>query len=307
ICSFDLIDAIKYILTKADTIVVFRINECDKRKGHRIELLDRLIIENAKISDKVIFISNWLKQLFLAKEDTLVDKSVVIVNGADKSIFNSIGCQKWNRQEPLKIVTHHWGAHWFKGFDVYLTLDNLIGNEYKGKVEFTFIGNINKKIKFKNTAVIPPISGKRLAEEIKKNHIYLTASINEPAGMHHIEGASCGLPILYRNSGALPEYCDGYGISFNGPLDFEKKLKEMMRKYDFFSKKVRNYRNNAKKMLEGYYKLFSDLINKKKDIIKKRKLNRMDLYKFMLFITIFKVVLRLKETITNIATKLNKL
>ena len=25
--------------------------------------------------------------------------------------------------------------------------------------------------------------------------------------MHHIEGILSGLPIIYRNSGALPEYC----------------------------------------------------------------------------------------------------
>ena len=32
--------------------------------------------------------------------------------------------------------------------------------------------------------------------------------------MHHIEGILCGLPIIYRESGALPEYCKKYGISF---------------------------------------------------------------------------------------------
>ena len=34
--------------------------------------------------------------------------------------------------------------------------------------------------------------------------------------MHHIEGALCGLPILFRNSGSLPEYCKKYGVSFDG-------------------------------------------------------------------------------------------
>ena len=32
--------------------------------------------------------------------------------------------------------------------------------------------------------------------------------------MHHIEGALSGLPLIFRKSGALPEYCSDYGIEF---------------------------------------------------------------------------------------------
>ena len=56
---------------------------------------------------------------------------------------------------------------------------------------------------------------KKNLELLSKNHVYLTASINEPAGMHHIEGALSGLPIIYRNSGAIPEYCSDFGVSFH--------------------------------------------------------------------------------------------
>ena len=30
----------------------------------------------------------------------------------------------------------------------------------------------------------------------------------------HIEGILCGLPIIYRESGALPEYCKKFGVPF---------------------------------------------------------------------------------------------
>ena len=43
-----------------------------------------------------------------------------------------------------------------------------------------------------------------------------------------------GLPIIYKNSGALPEYCNNYGVSFND-MDFVPALKEMMIKYDFIN------------------------------------------------------------------------
>ena len=48
------------------------------------------------------------------------------------------------------------------------------------------------------------MSGHELADTIKGNHLYLTASINEPSGNHHIEALQCGLPILYLESGAPP-------------------------------------------------------------------------------------------------------
>ena len=95
-----------------------------------------------------------------------------------------------------------------KGFDVYKKLDELSEEvDWKGKIEFTYIGNLPKGFNFKNSRVINPLSGEKLAEQLVSHHIYITASNNEPAGMHHIEGALCGLPIIYKNSGALPEYC----------------------------------------------------------------------------------------------------
>ena len=57
---------------------------------------------------------------------------------------------KLKKGEELKIVTHHWGANWYKGFDTYQELDGLLSKpEYKDKISFTYIGNIPKKFKSK--------------------------------------------------------------------------------------------------------------------------------------------------------------
>ena len=293
-CSFDPIDVAKYLLKNPNTIVIFRINECDERKGHRLKLLNRLIVQGTKIADHIIFISEWLKEVYIRENMPLAEKYSVIYNGADTTIFNPEGYKKWNKKEPLRIVTHHWGAHWFKGFDVYLELDALIEKKYKGKIEFTFIGYIPKDIKFRNTNVIPPKSGKELAGEIKKHHIYLTASINEPAGMHHIEGALCGLPLLYRNSGALPEYCRNFGISFSCEGDFKKSLLKLIQEYDYWAEQMQYYKNTAEKMCQNYYDLFVNLI-KKRNIISKRNLNRLVLYRYVIFTKILVVMVKIKE------------
>ena len=86
------------------------------------------------------------------------------------------------------------------------------------KIEFSYIGNVSDDYEFKNMKIIPPLAGEELAAVIKKHHIYVTTSINEPSGNHHIEAAQCGLPVLYIDSGGIPEYCDGYGVSFQDNL-----------------------------------------------------------------------------------------
>ena len=73
--------------------------------------------------------------------------------------------------------------------------------------EFTFIGNKPKDIKFNNINILKPLEGKNLANELKKHDVYITASENEPSGNHHMEGALCGLPILFKDSGSTSEYC----------------------------------------------------------------------------------------------------
>ena len=109
-----------------------------------------------------------------------------------------------------------------------------------------------------------PLAGLELANELKKHHIYITASVNEPSGNHHIEAAQCGLPILYLDSGGIPEYCEGYGVSFSN--DFEDKLKTIIDNYDFYKEKLKNYPFNSEKMCHEFVQIFQDLVDKQDKI-----------------------------------------
>ena len=162
-------------------------------------------------ADHTVFISSWLKSLDIYNKN---NSSTVILNGADETIFNDFHNIEWNKIEKLRLVTHHWSGNKMKGFDIYEKIDNMISSEkWNDKIEFTYIGNLPKNFKFKNINNILPMHGSKLSRELSKHHVYVTASSNEPAGMHHIEGILCGLPIVYKNSGAIPEYCKEFGIS----------------------------------------------------------------------------------------------
>ena len=94
---------------------------------------------------------------------------------------------------------HHWSSHKNKGFDIYSEIDNLISNsEWSNKIEFTYIGNMNNEYELKNTKIVKPLAGLELAEEIKKHHLYVTASVNEPSGNHHIEAYQRFTNIIQR-------------------------------------------------------------------------------------------------------------
>lgn len=270
--SFTHDDVLKYLkYTNPNSIVIHRLNECDERKNTKY--VNKFMINANKVSDASIFVSQWLKNLYLRQGISKREKYVVLA-GADRNIFNSNNFKPWNGKSKLKIVTHHWGANWNKGFEIYLFLDNLLENpEWNKRISFTYIGNIPRKVKFKNTNVVKPLSGKDLAEKIKSNHLYLTASVNEPSGNHHIEAAQCGLPLLFINSGGIPEYCNGFGEMFENKDDFIKKLELMLNNYDTYLSKMSNYPNDAEQMSKEYLQIFYNLYNSKSLLLSKRNIN----------------------------------
>lgn len=269
--SFDHIDIEFYLnYVNPNSVVVQRINECDERKN--TTGLNNFYIEASNVADNIVFVSNWLKNLYV-EQGINEAKSGVILSGSDKSIFNSAFNSKWNKKEKLRLITHHWSANTNKGYETYKKIDNMLDNpKWKNLIEFTYVGNISDEFQFKNTKVIKPKSGKELSIILQKSHVYVTGSINEPSGNHHIEAAQCGLPILFLKSGGLVEYCEGFGVAFDNE-NFEIKLEEMIKDYDNLYNKMAEYELDSDKMSQEYLDLFQHLISVKIDSSKKFKRN----------------------------------
>ena len=200
------------------------------------------------------------------------DHFSIIRNGSNPKVFNSKLYSKWDGKSAFKFVTHHWSGHWMKGFDVYKKIDNLISSQkWKNKIQFTYIGNKPSNLTFKNIKYIKPLDGQKLSKELSLHHGYLTASINEPGGNHQNEGALCGLPLLYRNSGCLPEYCKGFGECFDFG-NIEEKIYKFLYKYNFYEKKMSKYPYTDTLTNKKYSKLFNSLINSRDKIVNDRSL-----------------------------------
>lgn len=254
----------KYV--NPNVVVIQRINECDERKG--TDFINKYYLDASDCADHVIFVSNWLRDIYI-NIGMSKDKTSVIMSGADEEIFNTDGLIPFDNRK-IKFVTHHWSAHLNKGFDIYKQFDEMLSLAENNNLEFTYIGNVPKEVKFRNTIIKSPLSGKNLAQEIKNNNIYLTASKNEPSGNHHIEAAQCGLPILYFNSGGIPEYCEEYGVAFDG--NFREKLDEIINDYNKYTTNLKKYPFSAEVMCKEFYETFID-ISQHKDI-SEAKLNK---------------------------------
>ncbi len=262
--GYSFFDAYLYKLKHPKTVIIARINECDERKG--THYMNKLLIKETNYSDFVVFIGSWLKSLIKISRP-----SSVVLNGADARIFNTEGKSWWDGKEKLKIVTHHWSQHSNKGHTIYQQLDKLLNDPKFSEIfEFTYIGASEHQLPCRNARLIPPLSGKALGDELRKHHIYITGSLNEPGGMHHIEGALSGLPILYVNSGALPEYCAGYGLEITVE-NLAEKLLEIRNRYSEFIQKLKSYRNTGEKMANEYFALFENLYAKREKFILRRK------------------------------------
>ncbi len=255
--SFSYLDAYEYKLRNPKTVVVERVNECDERKN--TNYMNKLLVDASLHSDFVVFIASWLRPLLINSGLEENKPYQVILNGGDQKIFNTQGKKFWDGSSKLRIVTHHWSSNPNKGHDIYQELDKILSEEkFRDFFEFSYIGRIPENLEYKNTRIIPPLSGIELSQELKSHDLYITATLNEPGGMHHIEGALCGLPLLYINSGALPEYCEGYGLEFE-KQSLREKMLEIRERYLEFKEKIMYYPNTAEKMGREYLKLFENL------------------------------------------------
>ena len=279
--AFTHIDVNNYLKYKnSNSIVIHRINECDERKN--TDYVNKYLINVNKSADYTVFVSTWLMKLFEKQGLTQSNKKVILA-GANKEIFNEEGYSPWNHKDKLRIVTHHWGANWNKGFDTYTQLDEMIGNEkWKNLIEFTYIGNLPKNFKFKNSIHVKPLSGLELAKQIKSNHVYITGSLNEPSGNHHIEAAQCSLPVLYIDSGGIPEYCSNFGVKFD-KFNFKEQLQQIYTKYDEYLNNMVNYPFNSDKMSQEYLALFTKLIEERNNIFADRDISSLEFSSFFTY------------------------
>ena len=87
------------------------------------------------------------------------------------------------------------------------------------RVCHALIGRWPADIKWRATNALPPAADGALGDLLRQCHLYLTASLWEPCGAHHVEGVQCGLPLIYHeDGGGIVEAGQKYGLGFRDNL-----------------------------------------------------------------------------------------
>lgn len=236
--------------------VLHRVNECDQRKG--TEFMDRMLREANPLADRTVFISAWLRDYHAARWFDVNRPHAVIYNGADDRIFYP--ARMSSIQTPFRVVTHHWSAHPLKGFDVYQQVDEALATGHLPGFEFHVIGRWPENITWRAARTFPPLHGAALAARLRECHAYLTASRWEPCGMHHVEGAQCGLPLAaHRDGGGIVEAAERYGLVFDA--DPVAALLEMRARYRTLRSAVLAHRPSGAAMANAYVREIENLLD----------------------------------------------
>ncbi len=260
-CSFGLEDIGNFKKKFPNTQVILRVNNCDQKYGkvdyaHGAERLDSLFLQASENADDVVFISEWLRDYFIAKGFDRNRSHRVILNAANDLIYypkNEI----WDGLRPLRLVTHHWSDNWLKGFKEYQELDRLIAEGELENVEFTVIGRWPKEIAWRAARTLPPLTDMDLGNELRRHDVYFTASRWEPGGMHFIEGMQCGLPVVYHeDGGGIVELAGKAGVGFRD--DINGAVKAIRRDYSDYVKKLKKNAPTGRSLCQS----FADLVNK---------------------------------------------
>ena len=210
--TFD-VDAIRRFKVRHPSVkCVHRINQTNLGRG--TTNVDDLFRKANEVADATVFISAWVRDYFAARWFSTDRPHTVIHNGADSSVFYPSPAP-WDQREPCRLVTHHWSDNWNKGFAVYQEVDRLVAQGDLPGFELSVVGRWPKEIVWKAAKTSPAAPPHELGEELRRHHLYLTAAVAEAGGMHHVEGAQCGLPLVYHeDGGGVVELGRQYGVGF---------------------------------------------------------------------------------------------
>jgi len=257
--AFGLKEITQYKIDNPHVKIIHRINECDQRKS--TDFMDDILRDGNELADYTIFISEWLRGYFSEKWFDSNKPHCVIYNGSNPAHFHPIGCAEWCESDtvPMRIVTHHWSDNPMKGFSVYKHLDDLIAEGILKGFELWIIGRWPESIEWRSAKTFPPADGVKLGHLLRQCHLYITASLWEPCGMHHVEGAQCGLPLLsHIDGGGIVEAANKYGLLFSD--DLVSVLEEAKENYFPLKEKVLTNMPSGGRMNADYVRVIQSVL-----------------------------------------------
>ena len=220
---------------------------------------------NKYIADATIYQSEWSKKANLEMGLEPNSYEAVITNGVDDTVFNRTGKKAFSENGRTKIIASSWSTNINKGFEVYKYLDDTLDFS---KYEMIFVGN--SPVQFQNIKSFGPKDSKGLAETLKQQDIYITASKKETCSNSLIEALACGLPVVCYNDGGNPEILNGAGFLFEHQEEIPGLLEQVVEQYDGLQKKIQIH--NIMETAQVYIDFFDKILKSSNGARKKLSL-----------------------------------
>ena len=233
------------------------------------------IIERNKLLqrvDKVICVSNFIKNKFLRDINDNHDKVTVLYNGIER--------QSAKFPKKKKQIIYVGRIVKEKGVHLYTKAVKEIAHKFK-EWKFLIIGSyklgdketsiFSKQIiqEFNNiglnTKVLGFLSNQNVKQIMSESSLIVIPSLwDEPFGLVAAEAMSCGVGIISSNSGGLPEIIKESGILIENIN--EKKIVSELEKVLSSNEKLKK----LQKLSWNNFELFSSKTSKELDIIRKK-------------------------------------
>ena len=251
--TFDVDDIRRFKKRHPSAKCVHRINQTNLGRG--TTNVDDLFRQASEVADATVFISAWVRDYFAGRWFNADRPHAVIHNGADPSVFHA-SAAAWDQRAPCRVVTHHWSDNWNKGFAAYQEVDRLIAVGELPGFELAVIGRWPKDIVWRSAKTHPAMPPRELGEQLRRHHLYLTAAVAEAGGMHHIEGAQCGLPLVYHeDGGGVVELGRQYGVGFRD--DVRQAVLAARERYAELRERVLRLAPSGARMCEEYERILT--------------------------------------------------
>lgn len=173
----------------------------------------RVAALNDELADVTVFQSDYSLRAH-SELGIQLRNPIVIPNAVDPAIFHPPAAREPIAGRPVRVVASSWSDNPNKGGAVYRWFDEHLDTS---RYEFTFVGRPG--VELQHARIVPPLPSEALADVLRAQDVYLTASLNDPCSNALLEALACGLPALYVDSGGHPELVGDAGLPFTEPTE----------------------------------------------------------------------------------------
>ncbi|MCB9747911.1 MAG: glycosyltransferase family 4 protein [Candidatus Omnitrophica bacterium] len=222
--------------------------------------MDLLQLKAAQLADHIIYQSVYSIESF-RRFQFQTNQCTVIANGVNPSLFNTVDKIFWDGQRKLQCLAASWSNNPLKGHQTIAAFSE------NSEIDVKFIGRWPQSVDKKNVNCVSAKTQDELALALKKADFFLHPSEGDNCPNVVLEALSCGLPVIYHESGGTGEIAQPYGVALSKRIDkqaIEQTLQILKKDYEIFKARIIDHQTMfsietaGKKYLEVFNRICSN-------------------------------------------------